>query len=258
MIMSLNKICNEVIFRIIITLILIKKYQNNPSKNKLPSPLDKPAAKICLLIPHPDDEAVGCFHFIEHIGSTASIDLIYVTRELSTEIATKRFEESNKAIKGLVINACHQWDFPDGNLINHRITLVQHITEIQNKYNLILCPAPNDKTTDHAVLAEVAYTQIPLNKLLWYRSTWLTFPLRDADFVIEGQATKKRAALRHYKTQSKLALQNVVSLSTLEAQYHGLNCDSVEGFRYASSGLIDTIPLNVLSLKSLIRLRSWL
>ena len=257
MIIPLNKICNEVIFKIIITLLLITKYPN-PSKIKLKPLLHKPASKICLLIPHPDDEIVGCFHFIERLGSTTTIDLIYVTKELSTEVANKRFRESSKATEVFVINNYLQWDFPDGNLINHRASLIQRMTELQGKYDLILCPAPNDKTTDHAVLAQVAYNQIPLSKLLWYRSTWLTFPLRDADFVIEGRASKKRTALRHYKTQSKLALQNVVSLSTLEAHFCGYHADSVEGFRYASSGLIKDDPLNALSLKSLIRLHDWL
>ncbi|MBK7353136.1 MAG: PIG-L family deacetylase [Nitrosomonas sp.] len=216
------------------------------------------SSKICLLIPHPDDEVVGCFHFIERLGPTTTIDLIYVTKELSTEMATKRFRESSKATEALVINNYLQWDFPDGNLINHRVSLIQRMTELQDKYDLILCPAPNDKTADHAVLAQVAYNQISLSKLLWYRSTWLTFPLRNADFVVEGKASKKRAALRHYKTQSKLALQNVVSLSTLEARFCGFHADSVEGFRYASSELMKDDPLNVLSLKSLIRLRDWL
>lgn len=257
MIILLNTVCKQFIIKIFVFLLLITKRKTLSGVNLNPS-LDKLAPKICLLIPHPDDEVVGCFHFIERLGSTSKIDLIYVTKELSTEMATKRFRESSKATEALVINNYLQWDFPDGNLINHRTSLIQHLKKLQSKYDLILCPAPNDKTVDHAVLAEVAYTQTPLNKLLWYRSTWLTFPLRDADFVVEGGASKKRAALHHYKTQSKLALQNVVSLSTLEARFCGYHADSVEGFRYASSGLIKDDPLNVLSLKSLIRLRNWL
>ena len=213
---------------------------------------------IAILVPHPDDEIIGCFHFIEKIGPATPIDLIYVTEESSVKIASLRRGESIKASRELTLQQQIWWSFPDGNLYKHRDDLKNQLSMIKNKYKLILCPAPSDRTPDHGVLAEEAYREISPEKLLWYRSTWWTFPIYAADVVIIGQAQKKQAALRCFISQNKLALQNTISASAFEARRLGCKYNSIECFRFASSGLVNINPLNVLSLKALWRLPRWL
>jgi len=83
------------------------------------------------------------------------------------------------------------------------------------------------------MLAEEVHVVIPAGKLLWYRNNWWTFPLRAADFIVEREAKQKRAALRCFKSQQRLALQNVVTLSGFEARLYGSRAASVEAFRFA-------------------------
>ena len=94
-------------------------------------------------------------------------------------------------------------------------------------------------------------------KLVWYRSTWLTFPLIAADFIATGSAKKKNRALRCFMSQWKMALGNVISFSALEAKTYGLRAKSIEAFRYASSGTVTASPINVLSVTALRQLRRW-
>ena len=212
---------------------------------------------ICILVPHADDEIIGCFHLLQKLGFLAPIDLIYVTEDRLPEVAKVRRAESAAATASLAVRERISWSYPDGSLAVHREDLRRRLLDVGERYSLILCLAPSDRTQDHAVLAAEAYDLISSDKLLWYRSTWLTFPLHVADFIAEGDARAKRQALRFFRSQKKLALQNVVSLSTLEARRCGLEADSVEAFRFASSGELSVSPINVLSLKALLQLRHW-
>lgn len=217
----------------------------------------KVGGAVGILVPHPDDEIIGCFNFMCRYGPNLPIDLIYATESSNRDLAAVRRGESVDATKGLSITQRYWWGFTDGNLDVYRHELRLHLEEAARRYDYIFCPAPNDLTPDHAVLAENAYAMIPLDKLVWYRSTWWTFPFSAADFVVEGDAERKRAALRCFKSQNKLALQNVVTLSRFEAGRAGFMAESVEAFRFARSGDVAVSPVNVLSVKACWKLRHW-
>jgi LmbE family N-acetylglucosaminyl deacetylase len=243
--------------------IIEKIVQFIPARKKITAVLDNSILKltsedvVAVLIPHFDDEIIGCFHFIESLTTQLSIDLYYITKPLSSEIANTRFAESSIATSNLLVRDRFWWHYPEGNLDENRNSLRQSLSELKNRYSIVLSPSPNDITPDHEVLAKVVLEVIPWEKLLWYRSTWLTFPLHMADFVVVGDSGRKRSALRCFKSQDKLALQNVVSLSGLESKLCGVSALSMEAFRFASTGMAPMRPLNVLSIKSLWNMVSW-
>ena len=45
-------------------------------------------------LPHPDDEVIGCYHFMEQIGIRTPIDLVYVTEDQVSNMANLRRTES--------------------------------------------------------------------------------------------------------------------------------------------------------------------
>jgi LmbE family N-acetylglucosaminyl deacetylase len=186
------------------------------------------------------------------------IDLIYVTDAADSKYADKRFTESTEACKGLSIRRRARWHFRDSGLTTTRAQLFKSLHNIDKDYDFVLCPSIHDRTADHKVLADEAVRAISPDKLIWYRSTWLTFMLHSADFVVTGSAKKKRAAIGCFKTQKQIALQNAVTISSLEARRHGLSASSVEGFRLASSATVDVEIINTLSIRSLWRNRELL
>jgi hypothetical protein len=213
---------------------------------------------VCILAPHPDDEVIGCFHFIRRVAGSVPVDLIYVTDEAAAPLAKIRRAESCRATSGIPIRSRTWWGYADGGLNAQKELLRDQVGELSGRYGLILCPAPSDLTQDHAVLAECAQKCIPADRLLWYRSTWLTFPLRSSDVVASGSAREKLAALREFMSQSSLALGNVVNLSRYEANAIGIGARSIEGFRFARSDKADVRPINALSIKAAWLLRDWL
>ena len=213
---------------------------------------------VCILVPHPDDEVIGCFHFMKRVAQSAAIDLIYVTDDPDKPLADLRRAEAIRATSGIPVRSRIWWGYADGRLQSQEDQLRHGVDQFHERYCYVLCPAPSDLTPDHAVLAAWAQESVPPDKLLWYRSTWLTFPLRSADLVASGDALEKLAALREFTSQGSLALENVISTSRYEARAIGLGASSIEGFRFASSGAVDVQPVNALSVLWPWMLRGWL
>jgi len=217
---------------------------------------------VAILVPHPDDEVIGCYHLINEIGKSVAIDLYYVTDGVaggvqeSFSLSDHRIAESGYATAGLPIRNRQYWHFPDGKLGRLRDELCKHLGML-GEYDLVLCPSPTDLTPDHAALADAALLAVNLDILLWYRSTWLTFPLSASDFSICGDALQKSRAMRCFISQGDLALGNTITLSGVEAKLSGLEASSVEAFRFAASGCLEWQPVNVLSLGAIERLKEW-
>lgn len=220
-------------------------------------------SSIAILVPHPDDEVIGCYHFIKEVGKTVPIDLYYVTdggaggiQAETISLTDRRVAESGYATEGLPIRNREWWNLPDGNLSRHREVLRKRLVTL-GEYDLVLCPSPTDITPDHAALADVALLSVNIYRLLWYRSTWLTFPLSASDISVCGDAAQKRRALRCFFSQCNLALGNTITLSSVEARLCGSNASSIEAFRYATSGSLGWRPVNILSISAIKKLQEW-
>jgi LmbE family N-acetylglucosaminyl deacetylase len=215
------------------------------------------ANSIAILAPHADDEILGCFHFIEKFGGDNRIDLIYVTDSANPFLSDIRKSEAFEATKRLPIKKRFWWHFEDGKLNRSCNHLESILSKVNNDYDFVLSPAFNDKTSDHAILGATALGVVESSKLIWYRSTWLTFPLRASDFFIYGSAIEKQRAIKYFKSQGNLALLNVVNFSKVEAKLSGIFAESVEAFRFASSDPHKYKPLNTLSIRCLWHIRTW-
>lgn len=217
-------------------------------------------ADDCVLIvaPHYDDEVVGCFHFLTRFANDCTMQVAFVSEDLDDrEYAMARLRESISVLAPAGVVDLHHWQLGDGDVGASEELLAEKLRECNELFDYILTPAPNDRTPDHMVIARVASEVCSPQKLIWYRSTWWTFSLEEADFVVSGSGSAKRRALRRFSTQSALSLSNAVSFSRWEALRSGMRVESVEAFQFGSSRRLSPRPMNILSLKSLLRLGSW-
>ncbi len=192
--------------------------------------LDGTGLKILLLAPHYDDEILGAYGFLLKEHNRQLIELAYITdgknclqNRFFPQIEEVRRRESLSALQGINFANKTFLSFPDGELSSFTVNLEEWLHGIfeKNKYNYILTTAPDDRTPDHRVLSESCIKmsgQFPEMSLLFYRSTWSTFPLREADFLYGCSANKKFKALRQFKSQNNIPLINTLLYSIRESQ----------------------------------------
>lgn len=221
---------------------------------------------IAILVPHPDDEVIGCFHLISTLGKDIPIDLYYITgnpisqsSEGIDNLALRRRKESESATSNLPIRKKTYWNFTDGDLSNNQNELKSRLLTLEENdvYTHVLSPSITDLTPDHFELAKAALSTINKTRIVWYRSTYLTFPIFSADFIASGNAKEKLQSLLCFKSQKNLALSNVVNASKVEAYSYGIRATSLEAFRFASSGPLKWSPINVLAISVILKLRKW-
>lgn len=191
--------------------------------------LEKDNQRILLCIPHPDDEVLGCYFFLQHEAHRQKIDLLYVTQGNQcatarnyTDITGVRTHESNTALKALPVEAVYHWSLEDGSLETEKSALKtkmeKHI-EMMN-YDIILSTASDDCTPDHAALGHIILDIPPRRgvKKLFYRSTWATFGMEDADYIYTGDYRSKKTAVQSFITQSHIPLLNPILFSAVECR----------------------------------------
>lgn len=200
--------------------------------------------KILIIAPHSDDETIGCYNACRNL-SDSLIDIIVLgAHEGDDDLNCIRRSECRQAI-GKFVNSIEFMDVPDGNFSKCYDELEDILSAVHAAYDFILSPAPNDITPDHIPVATAAIEIIPDSKLIFYRSTWLTFSPCDASFYFSWISSEKIEALRFFNSQRKIGLASAVLLATDKAS--GM---CYEYFQLASAKKLRTRPKNSISLKS--------
>ena len=215
--------------------------------------------KVAIISPHNDDEVLGCWHFMELVSGHSELTIIVVTQHNNNSCLTsKRRQETTDALRPLEI--CHivNLGLPDGVLAKFTNILKTKLMEVLTDYDYVLCPAPNDLTPDHIPISMIVRNLIPDRQLIWYRSTWWTFRMRHADFIITGKIGSKLKAIEKFKTQKHIKLKRSLWLSSLECLCVRFRPRSAEAFLFASNGQLAPSPFNSISLRYLYRLFHWL
>lgn len=213
---------------------------------------------ITIIAPHNDDEILGCMHLIETISQKAVIDIIFVTlHDDNYTLTQQRRLESAAALANFEINDILYWDLPDGKLVVAKAELLEEFSKLSSMCDLVLCPAPNDKTLDHIPIAEMALMQLSRDQLIWYRSTWWTFQMRKANFIVTGKLRDKINVLKLFRSQSNIALHRSVWLSCLEHLLVKGAARSSEAFVFADKRHLKKKPFNSISLRHIYRMFFW-
>lgn len=217
-----------------------------------------PGKHVLLVAPHPDDETMGAHFLLEKEVVSASFTVMLVTDgdacgdcAAGSNLASVRFEESSRAMSRYPGVRIVRLSLSDGDLQSSRNQLMNQLRlyEETEHPDIIIGPAPNDRTPDHAVVGECLELIFDHNRLFYFRSTWASFNLKDSNFVYEGDPLCKIIAIDNYISQSKLPLSEAVVYSALEAEIKWGNPRLSEGIISHSRWLIQRLnrPNNMLN-----------
>lgn len=214
--------------------------------------------RIAVLAPHNDDEVIGCWFLMEALSGLADIRVVVVTYNSDNpDLTACRRDETRTVLAGIGIFDIQHWDIPDGSAHSFAPRIAEQISAMAVDYDFVLCPAPNDRTPDHIPVAQAAYDGLPAEKLIWYRSTWWTFPVRNADFKVTGDFSAKKAALACFKSQAHISLFRCLIYSRFESFLAYGTFSAAEAFTFASVEKLAAKPLNSISLGDFPRLLFW-
>ena len=213
---------------------------------------------LTIIAPHNDDEVLGCFHLLKKLPSSTNKKVVLVTCHKNDLILknTRRLE-TLKALEGIENLNFVYWNFSDGNLKSELTELKIHFRELMTESDLIICPAINDLTEDHIPISLAAFNEVPSNRLIWYRSTWFTFKMREADFIVTGNLKEKLFAIKEFKSQKHIKLKRALWLSFFECFLFSFRFKSAEAFLFANEARLASLPLNSISLRHLHRVFYW-
>lgn len=124
------------------------------------------AGNVLILVPHPDDEALGCSGSITLLNNKgAHSTIVYLTNgerlygDPSEDIAKKRIEEAKKVSNMLGCKETLFLNFPDGETSKYKDKIYKKLQEIiiGKRPELVFAPSPVDFHADHISLSYVVF-----------------------------------------------------------------------------------------------------
>lgn len=219
------------------------------------------AKRLLILVPHYDDEVLGCYNLLRNCVNK-EFDLLYVTDSSGHKVKhydslTRRIE-SDKALAG--ISSVRQkiyLDIPDQEVYRFKGELKDKILLIADDYDFILSPAYWDTTPDHSTIAQTLLETIDSDKIIYYRSTDYTFKSNSASFCSRGGIGDKLRAISAFRTQRHLALFNpIIYSSIIDTKLN--NIDTIECFLFANEITEKSkLNFNTLGIKNIFRFENF-
>lgn len=185
-----------------------------------PSLLPPAARRVLVLVPHPDDEAIGAGGLIALLSARgARVEALLATDGEATigsplplaEIARRRRDEFVRSVAHLGAHVAGTLGLADGSLSLHRDELVTqvHATIGSLRPDLVLAPWPLDGHRDHRALAEAAAEALLLDgwscggsasPALWTYEVHTPIPTPTHVVDVTDHIEQKRAALEMHVT----------------------------------------------------------
>lgn len=199
-----------------------------------------PPQRIGVLAPHADDEVFGPGGSLA-LWHQSVVSVSIVTDGLGwgqgDDLETLRQNESKQACHLLKWPTPEFWRYPDGQLLEHRESLVKRISKwiIENKLECLFIPSIWEMHRDHRVCAESALSaaiQTTCLKEIWQYE--IGRPLEKVNRLVDISESfeLKQKAMRSYKSQ--LALQNYFTQITALNIYRTYTlpkaCEAAEAF----------------------------
>jgi len=123
--------------------------------------------KVLVLVPHPDDELLGCGGLLlkfKSLGTKVHLVLFTKGESLKSTYDKKslmeiRVKEFRKSISKLGISSYEIFDFPDGQLEKYEKDIKRIITKLIDSYNpdTVILPFIFDPHKDHSVIGKVGF-----------------------------------------------------------------------------------------------------
>lgn len=185
-----------------------------------PSLLPPAAHRVLVLVPHPDDEAIGAGGLMALLADRgARVDVLLASDGEATigstlpsaEVARRRRAEFVGSVAHLGGHVVGTLGLKDGSLALHREELVAqvHAALGRTRPDLVLAPWPLDGHADHRALAEVAAEVMLLrgwpsgegtSSALWTYEVHTPIPTPTHIVDITDHLDRKRSALEEHQT----------------------------------------------------------
>ena len=148
----------------------------------------RPAGRVVVVAPHPDDETLGAGGTLAAWAAAAdlSVTVVAVTDGEGShpdsptlgreELAERRHEERRRALAALGLRdaAVVRAGLPDGGVAGHRGVLADLLDDVLRPGDTLLAPVPGDGHPDHDAAAEVADDVAARRGLArWHYAIWL-------------------------------------------------------------------------------------
>lgn len=174
----------------------------NLTQPSMPLPLNPAEVKRALvLVPHPDDEAIGCGGLLAALASLGVAVRVVLVSDgsgaggLPEGAAAVRFQEFLASLQVLGASISHEaWNLPDGGLADHSAAMDTLLEQslVSFEPSLLVAPWLYDLHLDHAAVGELAvrghqqfklvqgvlfyevWSPVPANRFLNIRAFWPT------------------------------------------------------------------------------------
>jgi LmbE family N-acetylglucosaminyl deacetylase len=175
------------------------------------------SARVLVLSPHPDDDAIGCGGTLcRHVAAGDAIKLIVLTsgeagghgHQDAVETMRLREAEARAASMIIGINDIEFWREPDGKLQLTDNLLSRLMDTLETwKPSIIYAPHPRESHLDHQAAAELARRVLnehaAVSGALEIRLYEVWTPLQTMDTIVDisDYVQQKLASIREHKTQ---------------------------------------------------------
>jgi LmbE family N-acetylglucosaminyl deacetylase len=219
-----------------------------------------PGKKLCVVAPHPDDEAIGCGGLLAlWTGAGREAEVVFLSNgELgSTEIRSATNEEDRARMKRSLaatrrseaeaslklLGAVGHWlDGPDGALFLQEARLAAELAAkwTQAPPDVIAAPFPADRHPDHAVAARIvgaaSASALPAETVILGYEIWTPAPI-NAVLNISSVAEAKWRAIAAHSSQTATTdyVKAAQGLSSYRGVTSGHKLDCAEAFHLSTT-----------------------
>lgn len=219
-----------------------------------------PGNRLCVVAPHPDDEAIGCGGLLAlwtkagrearvfflsggEMGSAeirGTTDAQERSRMMRTLAATRR-DEAEVSLRTLGAVG-HWFDGPDGSLYLQEARLAADLASewTRTPPDVIAAPCPTDRHPDHAVAARIVGTaaakSLPADTVVLGYEVWTPAPI-NAVLDISSVAEEKWRAIAAHSSQVSTTdyVKAAQGLGSYRAVTSGRKFDCAEGFHQTTA-----------------------
>lgn len=184
----------------------------NLTQPSMPLPLNPAEVKRALvLVPHPDDEAIGCGGLLAALASSGVAVRVVLVSDgsgaggLPEGAAAVRFQEFLASLQVLGASISHEaWNLPDGGLSDCPMAMDSLLTESLANFepSVLIAPWLYDLHPDHAAVGQLAvraHQQLKFNQGVLFYEVWSPLPA-NRFLNINAVFQTKLAALKCHAT----------------------------------------------------------
>ncbi len=195
----------------------------------------QPEDKLLIVSPHPDDESIGCGGLLLRYGAQCDVVLVTNGERCRTsvseaEIAERRLNEFNRAMRQAGVHTCIRMGVPDGEVERHADKLLGLALD---GYSHVFIPNIFDSHPDHCntslqVIDRIAMVSHRRRPRIYLYEVWSTLWSTNTYVDISDLYEEKKALISEYASQLHYVRFDERILSLNHYRGMSVNCQYAE------------------------------